>query len=434
MMKGLVCILACWSAFGLFANCQPPIGRTNSSTTGCSVIYHGDGSTGGSVPVDGNKYQPGAAVTVLDNTGDLVNAGHGLAGWNTQPDRLGTSYAAGASFVMGAADANLYPVWIPDNLKFSSSGTNITITGYYTAPTGVLTIPAGVTGLIAYVFKNCTGLTSVTLPSSVTGIGDGAFQGCSQLTDIAIPLSITSIAKYLFYDCISLTGVTIPSNATSIGYGAFESCRGLTGIVIPASLRSIGDYAFYGCTGLTDIAIPAGVESIGYRAFAGCSSLAGISVDPDNEWYESMSGVLFNKAGTTLLQAPGGLTGDYAIPASVTSIADSSFIYCVRLSGVSIPGDIADIGDFAFYDCYGLSSVDVPANFKALGASAFRNCSGLASVNIAATVPPALASGSRAFDACDSKLKIYVPEISLADYQTAQGWSEYYALGIIVSP
>ncbi|MCX8012737.1 MAG: hypothetical protein N3A02_00410, partial [Rectinema sp.] len=44
------------------------------------VIYDGNGATGGSVPVDSNKYLQGVTVTVLGNTGNLTRPGYRFAG------------------------------------------------------------------------------------------------------------------------------------------------------------------------------------------------------------------------------------------------------------------------------------------------------------------------------------------------------------------
>jgi CSLREA domain-containing protein/uncharacterized repeat protein (TIGR02543 family) len=76
-----------------------------------SVTYNGNGSTGGSVPIDGNAYVAGATVTVLGNTGSLVKTGYIFAGWNTLANGSGTSYAGGATFAMGSGNVTLYAQW-----------------------------------------------------------------------------------------------------------------------------------------------------------------------------------------------------------------------------------------------------------------------------------------------------------------------------------
>lgn len=76
-----------------------------------NVTYNGNGSTGGTVPTDSNKYVQGATVTVLDNTGNLERTGYNFAGWNTTADGSGTDYAVGATFTMEDADTILYAKW-----------------------------------------------------------------------------------------------------------------------------------------------------------------------------------------------------------------------------------------------------------------------------------------------------------------------------------
>ncbi len=79
-----------------------------------TVTYNGNGNTGGTVPVDpNNPHALGATVTVLANTGNLVDTGYSFSGWNTAPDGSGTSYAASglASFAMPGANVTLYAQW-----------------------------------------------------------------------------------------------------------------------------------------------------------------------------------------------------------------------------------------------------------------------------------------------------------------------------------
>jgi uncharacterized repeat protein (TIGR02543 family) len=76
-----------------------------------TVIYNGNGNTGGGVPVDSTSYQQGQAVTVLGNTGNLVKTGYSFVGWNTKTDGSGTTFTQGQTFAMGAANVTLYAKW-----------------------------------------------------------------------------------------------------------------------------------------------------------------------------------------------------------------------------------------------------------------------------------------------------------------------------------
>ena len=76
-----------------------------------SVTYNKGTATSGSVPVDPNSpYASGSTVTVLSNTGTLAESGFTFAGWNTQSNGLGTSYAPGATFTITSA-TTLYAVF-----------------------------------------------------------------------------------------------------------------------------------------------------------------------------------------------------------------------------------------------------------------------------------------------------------------------------------
>ncbi|MFD1909877.1 InlB B-repeat-containing protein [Paenibacillus rhizoplanae] len=79
-----------------------------------TVTYSGNGNTGGTVPTDSNSYAQNATVTVVGNTGSLVKTGNSFTGWNTAADGSGTSYAANATFDMGAANVTLYAQWTAD--------------------------------------------------------------------------------------------------------------------------------------------------------------------------------------------------------------------------------------------------------------------------------------------------------------------------------
>ncbi len=299
-------------------------------------------------------------------------------------------------------------------VKFGSCGTNVT---YTLDSDGLLTI-AGTGAMRNYSspssapwYSNRSAIKTVIIENGVTSIGEYAFYWGSSLTSVTIPDSVASIGYYAFSFCDSLPSVTFSANSRliSIGYAAFYDCTSLTSVTIPDSVTSIGRYAFQDCTKLTSVTIPDSVTSIGDEAFGRCTSLTEITVESGNKHYSNDEyGVLFNKDKTTLIQYPiGNERTIYSIPDSVTSIGDSAFEDCTKLTSVTIGDSVTSIGDRAFYHCTSLTSVTFSANSRltSIGDYAFLGCTSLTSI----TIPDSVTSiGHWAFNNCTSLTEITV--------------------------
>ena len=271
-----------------------------------------------------------------------------------------------------------------DNPNFKSvSGLLLTKDGrtLVCGVNGDVTIPNGVTGILAGAFSGRSSLTSVTIPDSVTSLGDSisnpCFGGCGGLRvysvaadnpnyksvsgllltkdgktliggvngDVVIPSGVTNIGDNAFRDCYGLTSVMILDSVENIGMFAFAGCRELMCVQIHNSVACIGKFAFVGCSGLVSVTIPASVTSIGDGAFVDCDELKDFSVEEDNPNYKSVSGLLLTKDGRTLVR---GVNGDVVIPSTVTSVGWRAFSGFSGLKSVTIPDSVMHIGNDAF--------------------------------------------------------------------------------------
>ncbi len=86
-----------------------------------AVTYDGNGSDGGTVPVDTKTYSNGSHVTVLDNTGNLVKLGYAFSNWNTKADGTGSTYTVGSTFNMSTTNVTLYANWTPPATAWTTS-------------------------------------------------------------------------------------------------------------------------------------------------------------------------------------------------------------------------------------------------------------------------------------------------------------------------
>ena len=172
---------------------------------------------------------------------------------------------------------------------------------------------------------------------------------------------------------------------TSLDSRTFFHCYNLTSVIIPNCITAIGDVAFGYCYKLTTINIPNSVSIIGNNPFISCNSLSSIDLEPENQFYVSEDGVLFNKDKTTIIGYPCGNTNNhYAIPNSVTRIGDLAFFGSSNLTEVIIPEGVTIIGNESFRECYSLVNLTIPNGVTDIGSAAFYGCSNLSSLT---TIP-----------------------------------------------
>jgi BspA type Leucine rich repeat region (6 copies) len=388
--------------------------------------------------VDGGVAQPSGAMVTGLSVGNHTVSFSAVNGWITP---LSQSVAVNANST-NTATGNYY------QLTYTTNNGALTITGY-NGPGGNVVLPGTANGLPVtsigndaflnrnlitsvtigtnitrigeFAFYGCTKLTNVTIGTNVSDIQNCAFRNCSSLTSVTIPNRVTSIEGFVFTGCSSLAeitvdtnnpayssldgvlfdknqttliacpggkalGYTIPGSVAGIGGSAFYSCTKLTSVVIGTNITSIAGSAFHFCTSLTNILLPDSVTDIGDYAFSGCPSLAAIMVDPNNPVYSSLDGVLFNKDQTRLVSFPGGKTGGYTVPDSVTTIGGTAFSYC-NLTSVTTGINVTNFEDFAFYSCDRLNTVIIPDTVISFGYGVFGFCGSLASVYVKGNAP-----------------------------------------------
>ncbi|MGI6497176.1 MAG: leucine-rich repeat domain-containing protein [Kiritimatiellia bacterium] len=199
----------------------------------------------------------------------------------------------------------------------------------------------------------------------ITGVDKPAMTGAVVIPETLGGYPVRGIAFNAFVHCDSLTAVTLPNSLRNIGEGAFLLCSSLAAVTIPNGVTNIHDGAFVFCESLADITIPASVISIGERVFYSCFSLTNITVAAGNPSFVDIDGVLCDINGTTLLQCPGGRSGAYTIPDSITTIGGGAFYSCASLTAVAIHKGVTSITPFnfaAFSACTSLTSIDVAAD------------------------------------------------------------------------
>ena len=121
------------------------------------------------------------------------------------------------------------------------------------------------------------------------------------------------------------TKLEVQDGTTVIADYALEGQTNLAEVTLPEGIVIIGNVAFFDCSNLTEITIPASVEIVGEHAFGQCKNLRAIHVDPDNAYYTSMDGVLFNKDCTRLIWCPKQDGDSYTIPDTVQVISTGAF-------------------------------------------------------------------------------------------------------------
>jgi hypothetical protein len=209
---------------------------------------------------------------------------------------------------------------------------------------------------------------SLVIPWRVSEIGDSAFwqeikigaltfeatpEGTNEL-----PLTIATNA----FDDANLTSVAIPARVTSIGTRAFSDSKSLTSATIEDGDRplTLGTYIFDN-SAITTLNMPSRYDPATFDVgvYNGMENLRMLNISTESKNFSSVLGVVYDKAKTTLLYYPAGLTDEdiREIPETVTKIGPYALSYNKNITSFVVPWHITRIQANAFYDTLSLASI-----------------------------------------------------------------------------
>ncbi len=325
-------------------------------------------------------------------------------------------------------------VWKPKNCSIGSDdsapfySTNSQVTSF-TFADGVEVVPA-------YICKNMSQLDTIVLPASVNRLGQYAFMNCTNLKSINLPVTQKTLPTSFLEGCTSLESIELPATLTTISTDAFYGCTKLGSVNLEEGLTSIGLRAFYNCK-LTEITIPSTVTSIGNAAFKenptttivwkpkNCT----IGSDDSAPFYSTNSHVTSFTFGDSVQVIPAYLCkymkiDSIAIPATVTSVGQSAFMYCTNLKSFAFPQGIKTVATSVLEGCTALEEVVIPSSVTTINQDAFYNCSALQAIHNYAYTPQTITE--RTVNNVNKRTCIlYVPMDYIDLYQAKAVWCDF---------
>lgn len=193
----------------------------------------------------------------------------------------------------------------------------------------------------------------------------------------------------------------------SIIWDAFNDCGYLTSVVIPKTVINIeifGPYEF--------------------------NTISEIKVDRENEYYNSVNGVLFSKDMKKLIKYPRHRNGNsYEIPNSVEDIGDFAFTK-PGLKSLSIPSSVKTIGREAIYDFGNVKRLTLCGSIESIGERGISNDDVGVYVfyidNIySSDINPHNIDDYSFSDNNYKYSTLHVPVEAVSNYLTAEGWKKF---------
>lgn len=184
-------------------------------------------------------------------------------------------------------------------------------------------------------FDGKSTLRECLLPADVTSIETYAFRNCSLLQNIPFSQKIESIGSSAFSECRNMYGDLVFSKALrTIDSHAFQSCSSLKSIVFGNSYIYLSDYAFQSCSSLKSVDMSLSqLYEIPYSCFSGCSNLATVIL-PNQFSTDPMMGMSGYNIRMNAFQSTA--IAEITLPATVQSIESYAFSYCYQLKRINI--------------------------------------------------------------------------------------------------
>lgn len=262
----------------------------------------------------------------------------------------------------------------------------------------------------SYAFQR-TSLTSVNIPDNVETIEENAFSNARQLQEVHLPDSLTSLGNGAFESCSSLRTVKIPTKLKMIPPYTFQGCNSLQSVELHDSITGFGNYAFEDC-GLREITLPKSTTWVDERAFEGNTNLSKVTL---NEGLISIRAYAFQDTAIDTLNCP----------STLRCISEGAFAGCRNLSQINLNEGLTRIEMYALANNMATEIV-LPSSLEYCSQSAFDDCDSLVTIEARSVMPPNTDNGCPLTNADLTKAVLYVPVWSLAEYQLATGWNQFY--------
>lgn len=256
-----------------------------------------------------------------------------------------------------------------------------------------------------------TSLTSVNIPDNVETIEYGAFNQIKQLQEVHLPDSLTSLGDGAFAYCRSLRTVKIPTKLKVIPTYTFDGCNSLQSVELHDSITGFGDYSFRNCN-LREITLPKSTTWVGGYAFNGNSNLSKVTL---NEGLLNIRTYAFQNTAIDTLNCPSTLRNIY----------NSAFAGCRNLRQINLNEGLTRIEQYALANNKATEIV-LPSSLEYCAEGAFDDCDSLVTIEARSVMPPNTDGGCPLTGTDLTKAVLYVPVWSLAEYQLATGWNQFY--------
>lgn len=262
----------------------------------------------------------------------------------------------------------------------------------------------------SYAFQN-TSLTSVNIPDNVETIENDAFGRVKRLQEVHLPDNLTALGGSAFEYCRNLRAVKIPSKIKVITWYAFRDCSSLQSVELHDSITGFGNESFAGCD-LREITLPKSTTAVGNHAFEGNANLSKVTF---NEGLIYIGESAFQNTAIDTLNCPSTLRNIY----------NSAFAGCRNLRQINLNEGLTRIETYALANNKATEIV-LPSSLEYCAGGAFDDCDSLVTIEARSVMPPNTDNGCPLTSADLTKAILYVPVWSLAEYQLATGWNQFY--------
>lgn len=176
---------------------------------------------------------------------------------------------------------------------------------------------------------------------TVVGVGAKAFSGADGLTGVTFPAGVATIGDFAFEGCTSLNRIVFPGKGVKFGQGVFFRCNKIENVSLGSDWTEVDLKMFRWSDSLTAISIPAKMTKI--QNLKSLKNLKTIDVDVNNERFQVVGGILYNKKGDVLYGCPRAYEGKIRIAEGTKKITKGAFVDCLAIIRIDIPETVVSL-------------------------------------------------------------------------------------------